>query len=69
MDYQQYSELILPIKPDKVSLQDTITKLESLFVETKSLFVRRLGTMHRKMAPSQICNYIFFFNFSKFNRA
>ena len=41
INYKQYAESILPAKTHEVSYVDSITKLKSLFCDTKSIFVRR----------------------------
>ncbi|KAL3069506.1 hypothetical protein niasHT_033892 [Heterodera trifolii] len=52
-EYKRYTESIQPQTPDKVGLLDTISKLRTIFPETKSIFIKRYECFRLKCEVNQ----------------
>ncbi|KAL3099149.1 hypothetical protein niasHS_001766 [Heterodera schachtii] len=52
-EYRRYTESIQPKTPEKVGLLDTISKLRTIFPETKSIFIKRYECFRLKCEVNQ----------------
>lgn len=52
-EYQKFANSVLPELPDKLKYKDAVTKLKTLFCDSRSLFVRQYECFRLKQLPGQ----------------